>query len=209
MKLLVFGATGRTGRHLVQQSLDQGHSVTAFVRELSKLGLQHERLRIVHGDVLNPDSVENAMKGHDVVFCALGLRKGESTDVLTKGTRNIVQAMKRFGVRRIICVSAAGFLGEQADFLLGKIFLWYVRRYLTRLFGAMEQQYRELEQGGLEWIAVRPILLDEGSRKGKYRIALQDIPSKGLRITTGDTAEFMLRQILSNEYVGKAPAIAY
>lgn len=209
MKLLIFGATGRTGKHLVQQSLDQGYLVTAFVRESSQLNIQHERLTIVHGDVLNLDSVENAMEGHNVVFCALGLRKGESTDVLTKGTRNIVQAMRKFGVRRIICVSAAGFLGEQTDFLLGKIFFWFVRRYLTRLFDAMERQYRELEQSGLEWIAVRPILLDEGPRKGNYRIAIQDIPSKGLRITAGDTAEFMLRQVTNDEYVGKAPAIAY
>lgn len=209
MKLLVFGATGRTGKHLIQQSLDQGYSVTAFVRESSKLGIQHERLIIVRGDVLNLDSVEKAMADQAVVFCALGLRKGESTDVLTKGTRNIVQAMKKFGVRRIICVSAAGFLGEQADFVLGKIFFWYVRHHLKRLFGAMEQQYRGLEQSGLEWIAVRPILLDEGERKGNYRIAIKGIPSKGLRITTADTAEFMLGQIAKDEYVGKAPAIAY
>ena len=209
MKLLIFGATGRTGKYLVQQSLAQGHFVTAFVRDTSKLNLRHERLKVVQGNVLDPGSIQRAMANQEVVFCALGLRKGESTAVLTEGTRAILQAMRDGGVRRIICVSAAGFLGEQADFLLGKIFFWHVRRYLQRLFGAMEQQYRELEQSGLEWIAVRPILLDEGPQKGNYRIAIQGIPSRGMRITTGDTAAFMLRQITSDEYIGGAPAIAY
>jgi putative NADH-flavin reductase len=209
MRIVIFGATGRTGKHLIEQALAQGHFVTAFARDRGKLTIQHERFRVAQGDVLDPVSVERAMESQEVVMCALGHRKGEPFSVLAEGTRHIIQAMKKHGVRRIICVSAAGFLGERADFLIGKALFWYFGRYLQRLFGAMEQQYRELEQSGLEWIAVRPILLDEGPRKGNYRIATQDIPTHGYRITTADVAEFMLHQVQSREYVGKAPAIAY
>jgi putative NADH-flavin reductase len=73
----------------------------------------------------------------------------------------------------------------------------------------MQRQYQELEKSPLEWIAVRPMLLDEGPRKGKYRLVLEDIPSKGYRINTGDVADFMLKQLESDEFVRKAPAIAY
>jgi len=117
--------------------------------------------------------------------------------------------MEIHGVQRIICVSAAGFLGERADFLIGKILFWYFGRYLTRLFDAMKRQYQELETSAVEWVAVRPLLMDEGPRKGNYRVVANGIPSKGYRINTGDVAEFMLKQLVSNEYVRKAPAIAY
>lgn len=209
MRAVIFGATGRTGRHLIEQALAQGHVVTAFARTPSKLSTSHERLRVAQGNVLDAASVERAVEGQEVVLCALGRNRGESATALAEGTRNIILAMKKHGVQRIICVSAAGFLGEQADFLIGKVLFWYFRRYLKRLFEAMQLQFQELQQSGLKWVAVRPVLLDEGPRKGHYRVVVENIPKGGYRINTGDVAEFMLRQISSDEYVRQAPAIAY
>ena len=74
MKLLVFGATGGTGRRLVQQALEQGHVVTAFARDPAKLHLAHDNLRVVRGDILQPDSVDTAVAGQDAVVSALGTR---------------------------------------------------------------------------------------------------------------------------------------
>jgi putative NADH-flavin reductase len=209
MNLIIFGASGRTGQHLVEQALQQGHTVTAFARTPGKISMAHERLRIVQGNIHDADKVEQAVEGHDVVLCSLGMNHGEPETALAAGTRNIVQAMKKHGIQRIICVSAVGFLGEKAGFLVGKVTLWFFGRYLRKLFGAMKRQYQELEDSGLEWIAVRPFLLDEGPRKGNYRVAMDGVLSKGFRINTGDAADFMLKQLKGNEYVGKAPAIAY
>ncbi len=80
---------------------------------------------------------------------------------------------------------------------------------LAKLFDAMKRQYQELEKSNLDWIAVRPILLDEGPRKGNYRVVTDGIPRKGYRINTGDVAEFMLKNLAADEYVRKAPALAY
>lgn len=209
MKIILFGASGRTGQHIIAQALDQGHDVTAFARTPGKIMISDDRLQILQGDIHDVTAVEHAIKGHDVVLCTLGVNKGEPVTALAEGTRNIVQAMKKNGVRRIINVSAAGFLGEQADFLIGKLLFWFFDRYLKKLFGAMKQQYEVIEQSGLEWIAVRPMLLDEGPRKGNYRVVLNGIPSKGYRINTGDVAEFMLKNLATDGYVRKAPAIAY
>jgi putative NADH-flavin reductase len=74
MKLLVFGATGGTGKQLVQQALQQGHAVTAFARDPGKIKVTHDNLRVVRGDILQPGSVETAVAGQDAVLSALGTR---------------------------------------------------------------------------------------------------------------------------------------
>lgn len=209
MKIIIFGASGRTGRHLIQQALEQGHLVTAFARSQGKIGIRNDHLRIFVGNIQDAMAVEQAVKNHDAVLCSLGVNKDEPVTALAEGTRNIVQAMKKHGIRRIINVSAAGFSGERADFLIGKLLFWYFDRYLKKLFDAMKRQHDVLEQSGLDWIAIRPVLLDEGPRKGKYRVALDGIPSRGYRINTGDVAEFMLKRLTGDEYLRKAPAITY
>ena len=74
MKLLVFGASGGTGRRIVEQALAHGHIVTAFAREPARVRVTHENLRVVRGDISRPDSVEAAVSGQDAVLSALGVR---------------------------------------------------------------------------------------------------------------------------------------
>ena len=109
MKITIFGATGKVGRHLVDQTLERGDEVTVLVRDTSKLTTQrHERLEVVRGDVLDPRDVEQAVVDTDAVLSALGHTKTSSKDVLTEGTKNIVAAMNRHGVRRLVCLTGAG-----------------------------------------------------------------------------------------------------
>jgi len=209
MKLVIFGASGRTGRHLIEQALELGHDVTAVARTPDKIATRNDRLKIVAGNIHDMKSVEQAVQGQDVVLCALGRNQGEAVTTLADGTKNILQAMQKHEVRRMINVSAAGFMGERADFLVGKILLWYFNRYLRKLFETMKLQHEAIVQSDVEWIAVRPFLLDEGPRKGNYRIAVEGIPSKGYRINTGDVAEFMLKHLTGDEYLRQSPAISY
>jgi putative NADH-flavin reductase len=209
MKVVIFGATGRTGRQLIAQALAQGHFVTAFARAPRKLSISHERLHIVQGDVLDAKAVEKAVEGQESVFCVLGLKFGAPTTALVKGTQNIIQAMKRHHVQSIICVLTAGFLNEQADFLMGKFLLWLYRLFPKAILEPTRLQFQELQQSGLRWIAIRAVILDEGPRQGHYRVVVENIPKGGYRINTGDMAEFMLRQIAKDEYVGQSPAITY
>jgi putative NADH-flavin reductase len=89
MKLIIFGATGSIGRQLVQQALQKGHLVTAFVRDPSKLTIQHANLKIAQGDVMDLVSVEQAIQGQDVVLCSLGFGHQRTGIVRSEGTRNI------------------------------------------------------------------------------------------------------------------------
>src|SRR5687768_9163095 len=107
MRLIIFGATGSVGRQLVMQALELGHEVTAFTRNTDSLKeIPNKNLHIRQGDVLNAISVYEAVKGHDAVMCSLGAgRKGV---VRSKGTENIVNAMKQAGIKRFICQSTLG-----------------------------------------------------------------------------------------------------
>jgi hypothetical protein len=109
VRILIIGATGGTGRQLVQQALDQGHQVTAFVRGPSKFHLEHANLRIVKGDVLDYASVESAMRGQSAVLSALGHKRFfYPNKIQSDGMRNILRAMKACDVPRLICETALG-----------------------------------------------------------------------------------------------------
>ena len=110
MKLIVFGATGRTGRHVWRNALDRGHDVTAFARSPHKIE-RAAGLRVVQGDVMDAASVAVAVAGHDAVIVALGSRNLRDRTTLATGTSNVVDGMTRHGVERLVVLSAAG-LGE-------------------------------------------------------------------------------------------------
>ena len=104
MNLVIFGATGGTGRALVEQALAQGHTVTALVRKASRMCVKHRRLRLAIGDVLDYGTVEAAIAGQDAVLSALGHKRWLiKTSILSRGTRNIVAAMTKCRVRRFVC----------------------------------------------------------------------------------------------------------
>src|SRR6185437_11968559 len=95
MNVLVFGASGATGREVVKQALDRGHSVRAFVRDPGKLQIKHARLALTIGDVTEYTSVEGALRGTDAVASALGSGNSlNSHPALIDGVQNIVRAME-------------------------------------------------------------------------------------------------------------------
>jgi putative NADH-flavin reductase len=111
MKVLVFGATGSVGRHVVEEGLARGHDVTAFMRDPSRLDVAHERLTVFRCDVLDAASVERAVRGQGAMLCSIGAgRKGR---VRSEGTRNIIRAMVGAGVRRLVCQTTLG-VGESS-----------------------------------------------------------------------------------------------
>lgn len=207
MKVLIFGATGDSGRCLMDQALALGYKVTAFARNPSAIGIEHEQLSVVRGDVLDPDSVDAAMVGQDAVLCALGVKSFSATTVLSTGTKNIVAAMERAGTRRIICESSLGVgdSREQAGFFFGKIVVPLV---FKGLFEDKERQENVLRQSNLDWVIVRPARLTNGPKQGKYRAATDNSPV-GSEISRADVAAFMLEQLTSDQYLRKTVAIAY
>lgn len=205
LRLLVIGPTGGTGRQLVEQALAQGHEVTAFARNPARLPLQHPRLRIAQGDVLDPASLEPAMQGQNAVLSALGHRRflGPSR-ILSEGTANILRAMKSAGVHRFICESSLG-IGSTAG-RGGVIATLFVYPIILPFYSWDKlRQEKLIEDSDLDWVIVRPAALTNGAARGQYRHG----PKAGnyflpVRISRADVAAFMLQQLTDDRYLGSA-----
>lgn len=208
MKLVVFGATGGTGRHLVEQALAAGHEVTAFARDPSAVAAR-PHLTVLPGGTGDAAAVDRAIAGQDAVLCALGGRPWRRrARVCSTAMRNIVASMKGRGVRRVVAISTfgAGDTRPQVPWLARMLVFGLVLRSEVADKEAME---RELAASDLDWTAVRVGLLSDAAPQGTWRVA-DDGSMRGMgRIARADVAAFMLAQLDSREWVGRRPAIRY
>ena len=209
MKLIVFGATGGTGQQLVQQALAQGHAVTAFVRNPAKFGVSHPSLRIVQGDVMDAASVEQAVSGHDAVLAAPAR---DASKVRSEGTRSIISAMEKTGVRRLVCQTSLGY--EDSRQILDRTPFYFkyivVPFFLRRAFTDHQLQEDLIQRSRLDWIIVRPGNLTDGERTGRYRHGFQATDKTvTVTISRADVADFMLGQVSDNTYLRKTAGLSY
>ncbi|MEV0105916.1 SDR family oxidoreductase [Nocardia sp. NPDC050799] len=206
MRIAVFGATGTVGRHVVEQALARGYEVTALTRDAGRITRTHERLHIVEGDVLDPGAVERAVYGQDAVLVALG--NGRKGVVRAEGTRTVVEAMNRTGVKRLICQSTLGAGDSRANL----DFLWKYIMFgllLRPAYADHQQQEDYVRASDLEWTIVRPSAFTDGPRTGAYRRGFgADEAGLSLKIARADIAEFLLDQITDRTYVHRAPGIS-
>jgi putative NADH-flavin reductase len=209
MKLIIFGSTGGTGRQIVTQALEQGHDVTAFARNPERLDQKHEKLQVIKGNVLDFASVERAIQGQDVVLCTLGLPPMDKSNLRANGTKNIIRAMEKTGVKRFICQSSYG-VGDSRETLPFLMKYLIVPFMLRRAFADHEIQENYIKESQLDWIIVRPAALTDGEHTGSYQHGYTaDNKTVTNKISRADTADFMLKQLADNDYLHKTPSISY
>jgi putative NADH-flavin reductase len=206
MKLIIFGATGGTGRQCVDQAFAQGHQVTVFVRQPAALTVQHPDLTIIQGDITDQDAVRRAIPSHDVVISALGTRGGPA--VLPEGTRNILDAMQEADIRRSLWVSSfgAGDSLQQMGWLSQTLIVKGLLRQAIQEKNAQEQII--LASGG-DWIIARPGGLTDGPLTGTYRVTGPGDKVGRPSISRADVADFMLKNLADDRYVRKAVGLTY
>lgn len=209
MKLIVFGATGGIGRHVVEQSLARGQHVTAFARNPAKLEIEHPNLALFPGDVMDLATVERAVRGQDAVVCVLGSGQKLTGTVRSRGTEHIIQAMQRTRVRRLICQTTlgAGDSWSSLDFYWKYVMFGFI---LRNVFADHERQEAIVRASDLDWTIVRPGAFVEGDRTGQYRHGFpgSDRTSK-LKISRADVADFLLKQLDSTAYLHQTPSLSY
>ena len=205
MKLAIFGSTGNTGIELVKQALEQGHTVNAFVRDPARLGINDENLTFVTGDVFDPVSVAQAIQGQDAVICALGAGDSlKKTTVRTDGTVNIVQAMQKNNVKRLMVVTAMG-VGESWD-TLSLFNKFFFATLLKSSRDDHEAQEAVVKESGLDWTIVRPSGLTDTPRTSVYDVG-ENILAKTSKIARADVADLILKELGQNTLIGKAVTI--
>ncbi|HHW37976.1 MAG TPA: SDR family oxidoreductase [Bacillales bacterium] len=206
MNILILGATGRVGSHIVAHALQDGHHVTVLVRTPEKIQIDNENLTILQGNVINKDDIVRAMHGIDIVISALNT---DGTATLTESMPLIIEAMKNEGIQRLITIGTAGILQSRTTPNILRYQSSGSKRKSTHAAKEHHKVYDMLKQSTLEWTIVCPTYLPDGKRIGKYRIEPNFLPENGVEISVPDTAEFTFRQIKTNDYIKSRVGIAY
>lgn len=208
MRLAVFGATGGTGIPFVQQALDAGHEVVALVRAPSKLGVQHPRLTLVQGDVINAADVEKTVQGADAVVSMIGPGKTSPPDMMTMAARNIISAMKKCGVRRLVAMTGAGVASpEDKPKLLNHVIKFALKTLSPSVLKDSENYADQIRASGLDWTLVRVPVLANGAATGSVRVGWVG-ENTGPRLVRADAADFLLRQLGNRQFIHAAPVIS-
>ena len=208
MKIVVFGATGKTGRHVVEQALAAGHKVVAFARDPSKLNTTHKRLSVVQGDVQNPAQVEQAVAGADAVVSVLGPTHNRPAYEVSKGMANILDAMKKRRVRRLVIAAGAG-VGDPNDEpkLINKAISVLLKLVSRNVLEDMKRTVELVRASDRDWVIVRVPRLTDAPRTGKVKAGYVG-KGMGLTLSRADMADFMLQQLKGDTYLRKAPAFS-
>lgn len=204
MKIIVFGATGGVGQHVVKQALETGFEVTAFVRTPSKIEMTHEQLHIIQGDAFNKEEVTAAIGGHDAVVSCLGSSQGmkKSTE-LQEMTKNIVDGMKTHNIKRIVYTASAG-INKEIPGVSGKIVMKLLNNALIDHRNAVDY----IKAHGLNFTIVRPMGLTNNSFTGTYRESKTDVPDKAKSISRADVAHFIVKALSDEQYENSSIGIA-
>src|ERR687890_676509 len=185
MKVLIIGATGATGQILMREALAQGHEVTALARNPSALAPEDHRLRVLQGNALDVSSMEAAVVGQDAVLLALGTRSSRPTTLFSESTHNVIGAMDKHGVRRLVCITGigAGDSKGHVGFLYDRI----IRPFVVRnVYEEKERQEEAIKQSDLDWVLVRPARVTDKRATGEYKVFLSGDSYKATTISRED-----------------------
>ncbi|HEX2915314.1 MAG TPA: SDR family oxidoreductase [Chloroflexia bacterium] len=206
-RIVVFGASGNVGQHLVREALNRTNIVTAFIRDKQKFNVSYPELRLTEGDVSDAGAVAEAIKGQDAVLAALGAGLNSNLDIIWLGLENIIKGMQQNGVRRIISVGSAGVLQADAQ-TLRRDALGYPTMF-KGVSGAHLKAYEALRGSGLDWTFVCPPNMPEGDSTDNFKVQADYLPEGEGRITTGDVALFMLRELENGQYIQRRVGLTY
>jgi putative NADH-flavin reductase len=209
VRLTVFGATGETGRLLIEQALAAGDHVVAYARDPSKLGLKHEHLTVMKGELSDPLGIERAVSGADAVISVLGPRGRSKGKPITEGTENIIKAMKKHGVRRLVISSTASAKDpNDKPELRFRIMIGIVKLFIYAAYEDITRTAETVRKSDLDWTIVRLSMLNNGRRSGKVKAGHMGRGEVGTRISRADIADFMLKQVQDKKYLRQAPLIS-
>jgi putative NADH-flavin reductase len=214
-RILLYGATGRTGSHVLTQALGRGYDVTALVRDPMMVAVNTEKLKVIGGLTTHIEDVRKAMEGCDIVISTLGglhqseilkLGKIDPPHILEQSIRHTITCMDEKGIKRIVVQTAlgAGDSYEHVPWIMRTLIKY---THFKIVYDDHNMQEQLLQESDLDWIIVRPVGLNNGEDNKKLNITLDGAPPK-FQISRKLVARFMLDCAESDVYLHKAPAIS-
>jgi uncharacterized protein YbjT (DUF2867 family) len=212
MKIVIFGASGFSGRAILKEALAQNHQVTILVRSNVGVAFRDKNLKVVEGNVLDKEIVNQILHDQDAVIQCLGVGgkgDGKPTTFISDATKIIVEEMEKNKVKKLIAMSNVG-AGNSIAFqpwIFNKIILPYFMKWLKFIIDDKNKMEPIIMNSRLDWTIVRcPNIVDK-PMKGNCKATLD---GKGLKlsVTLGDMAAFMINQITDNTFLKQAPSIS-
>lgn len=209
MKIVVFGASRGVGLKVVEQALQAGHMVTAFVRMPSKFTLQHPNLTVCQGDSMDAAAVETAVAGQDGVISALGPTRPPVRGMMETSAKNIVAAMKKHGVRRLVSTTGAGVRQPEDQPKLADHFIGFLLNLLAKdVVLDSAANVNVIQNSDLDWTVVRYPRLNDGTHTRNYRVGYVSKES-GTQLSRADAADFVLQELIEKKWLRKLPLVSY
>ncbi|HLY96230.1 MAG TPA: NAD(P)H-binding protein [Sideroxyarcus sp.] len=215
-RILLLGATGRTGRLALEYALSQGLAVTALVRRPEAITVQSDRLTVMEGSPLNAEDVRKALAGCDAVVSALNNNRTSDNPwakrlspslFMTHSIRNCLAAMKEQGMRRIVVLSSVGVNDSFDDAVF--LMRWLIRNTnLQYTFQDHDAQESELRRSGVDWTSVRAALLNNGKNLKPLITSYYNEPKPALMISRLHTARYLIDCLDDQTAFRKAPTIS-
>ena len=206
MNILLLGATGRVGSHILKLAVSENHHVTALVRDVNKVQKSNKNLTVTEGNVLSKTDIQNVISDMDLVISTLGT---DGTTTLSESMPFIIKSMKDEDIKRIITIGTAGILNSRTETGILRYQSNESKRKTTRAAKEHHKVYELLESSCLDWTIVCPTYLPDGEYTGEYRTERDYLPDNGKMISVPDTAEFAFSQIEDGNYVNSRVGIAY
>lgn len=210
LKVAVIGATGGTGRAVIENALAAGHEVTAVARRPQAVKIKNGRLEVRRGDVMKADSLGEAIGDADAIVSAIGNgRAKEPTSFFSNGITNIIGAMMKTKARRLICVGASGYIDEPRHPLWIRLMMKnLVQPILRHSYDDMMQMEEIVKTSDLDWTIVRPPRLVNGRRTEFYRVE-KEVVIGGAKISRADIADYIVKNLNDSRSFRRAFGVAY
>jgi putative NADH-flavin reductase len=211
LQVAVFGATGKIGRHVIDQLLAAGHTVTAYARNPSKLTTTHPNLTVIQGGLDDPAGIGRAVEGADAVISALGpsLRRGATGTPVSDGTCTIVAAMHAAGARRFIGLATPSIADPRDRLTLkGKLLPVLARLALPNALTELRGMTDAITSSELDWTIARITSPNDQPATGTIRSGFLGRDKVGSAMTRAEIASFLISQLTDDTYHRAAPAIS-
>jgi putative NADH-flavin reductase len=211
LNILIIGANGGTGKQAVEIALEAGHRVTAVLRNPANLSLTHPNLEIVKGDVMHPETFEKYLENKDAVISALGVKEAtKPTTLYSEGNRNLLNAMKKAGIRRAFFISASALeISPVIPFYVRLVAKYIVQKLLRHMYDDLRIMEKLVKESDTDWTIMRPPRLTNKPLTGYYRIAINSFLKNCLTISRADLAHFMVNNITNEATYKTTTEIAY
>lgn len=216
MRVLIIGATGRTGRLIVEEALKQGYDVNVLVRDKNKMPFDSRSIKVYQGTPARRTDLAAAMLGCDLIISALSITRASDApwsklitpeNFISESMENVIAVAGQQNLERLITISAwgAGDTKKETPFWLK----WLINHTnLGPIYAEHESQEKLLAASNLNWTAVRPVALNDSKKIKILKVSFNNSPKPSLYVSRRSVAKFMVDIVRSDKYDRKSPTIS-